>query len=411
MELDLWYSKQQAEIGQTYHELNERVDQLRRQVSSGSSMRGGGGTWAASSNTAMSSAAAPNPNAHPFVPSTPPRVPRAQQSTGNGGGEEFDTDWNVVRNSRTVGTPPPANGGMRGGAGGLDFPTPTGSPQALEKQTLENFFSKMTAVSNGPVFNMDLDNIYEQITGDDSPHHQQQQPMMGSNAFSVQSQQQKRPISTSSKLAVPVSSLTSLQNQHQTTSVQSAPGNHIRPQVILIPGGESDDPRKFDIDNSSKSQLLVEFKRKRVLQYESNGYVSPGEYVVVGGDRGEDIGLVIYTWCETRSNTVKGIGLRGSSLNRNIGVGSGTVLRIARPQEVQLLHGAQADLERRAVEVCMQQVLEHGLPMVIVDAEYQFDKKKLTFYYEAQQRMDFRELVRDLFKTFRARIWMENVEG
>ncbi|CUG72765.1 Hypothetical protein, putative [Bodo saltans] len=155
----------------------------------------------------------------------------------------------------------------------------------------------------------------------------------------------------------------------------------------------------------------IEFKRKRVLQFDSSYFVGPGEYVVVGGDRGEDVGLVIYTWCETNSKTVKGIGLTGSSLSRNIGVGMGTVLRVATELEITQLHNVQAELERRAVDVCMQRVLEHGLPMVIADAEYQFDKKKLTFYFEAQQRMDFRELVRDLFKTFRARIWMELVEN
>jgi hypothetical protein len=410
MELDAWYSKQQAEVGQAYHELNERIDQLRRQAASNASSGGAGAApRGAAARQAPSSAwgvtAVPNPNAQPFVPSTPPRV--ASNSRHSTNDERGDGEWNGTQGGQredAIGT------SSTFGSRYADLSTPTGSPQAAEKQSLEAFFSKMTAASQAPAFNINLDSLYEQLAGlDDSPQQ-------GAGGFSVQAssssaQNSKRPAAAASRLAVPVSSLTSLQNQHQTTSVQLAPGGRsVRPQVILIPGGEPDDPRKFDIDSSAKCQLLVEFKRNRVLQYESNGFVSPGEYVVVGGDRGEDIGLVIYTWCETRSNSVKGIGLRGSSLNRSIGVGNGTVLRVARGQEVQLLHGPQAELERRAVEVCMQQVLEHGLPMVIVDAEYQFDKKKLTFFYEAQQRMDFRELVRDLFKTFRARIWMENVE-
>lgn len=216
--------------------------------------------------------------------------------------------------------------------------------------------------------------------------------------------------------SIPMDSLVSLQGQQQTTGVQVAPTTpeeamSSRPRVIPIPNGQPDDPKWHEIDPHARCQVLVEFKRKRVLQFESRGYVGPGEYVVVGGDRGEDIGLVIYTWCETLTNKVRGIGLTGSSLTRSIGVGTGTVLRVAHDQEVVALYGAQTELERRAVDVCMQRVLEHGLPMVIVDAEYQFDKKKLTFFYEAQQRMDFRELVRDLFKTFRARIWMELVEN
>ena len=51
-------------------------------------------------------------------------------------------------------------------------------------------------------------------------------------------------------------------------------------------------------------------------------------------------------------------------------------------------------------------VKELGLPMLITDAEYQMDGKKLTFYYTASKYVDFRNLVRVLFKTFSTRIWM-----
>lgn len=254
---------------------------------------------------------------------------------------------------------------------------------------------------------------------------------------------------------IPVEGLPSVHGQHMTTTVR-ATYNKGRPFVVPIAGAASggDDPVALGIDPTRGCQVLVEFKRKRVLQYDSTVYVHPGSYVIVGGDRGEDLGLVIYTWCEATSqgsangaaagagagagaaasgdgsksakeraglvsplrdpnagHTVVGVGLAGASLTRSIGVGSGVVLRLATDVEVVQSHGVQADLEERAIDVCAQQVLDHGLPMVIVDAEYQFDSKKLTFFYEAQQRMDFRELVRDLYKTFRARIWMELVDN
>ncbi|KAG5510073.1 hypothetical protein JKF63_06966 [Porcisia hertigi] len=148
---------------------------------------------------------------------------------------------------------------------------------------------------------------------------------------------------------------------------------------------------------SGPYQVLVEFKRKRTLQYESPCYVSPGEHVVVGGDRGEDIGLVRRTWVETEAQQ--------PSENRDKGVGK--VLRVASTLEVTQLQSLQTDLETRAVEVAQEKVQESGLPMRIVDAEYQFDRRKLTFYYQSMHRLDFRTLVRDLYKTFRARIWME----
>ena len=64
----------------------------------------------------------------------------------------------------------------------------------------------------------------------------------------------------------------------------------------------------------------------------------------------------------------------------------GRVIRRATPKEVQHLHSVQTELEKRCTEVCQQKVIEHGLVLVVVDAEYQFDRKKLTFYYDAAER-------------------------
>lgn len=51
------------------------------------------------------------------------------------------------------------------------------------------------------------------------------------------------------------------------------------------------------------------------------------------------------------------------------------------------------------------------LPMAIFDAEYQFDRHKLTIYYNSSSRIDFRELVRDLYSAYKARIWMKKSNG
>lgn len=47
--------------------------------------------------------------------------------------------------------------------------------------------------------------------------------------------------------------------------------------------------------------------------------------------------------------------------------------------------------------------------MTVVDVEYQFDRHKITIYYDSPVRIDFRELVRDLFSSFKARIWMKKI--
>ncbi|ESL09314.1 hypothetical protein TRSC58_02967 [Trypanosoma rangeli SC58] len=151
-------------------------------------------------------------------------------------------------------------------------------------------------------------------------------------------------------------------------------------------------------DRSVPCKVVVVFKRKRFALLESQTYVAPGEYVVVGGDRGEDIGLVTHSWVVDKSD---------HDGEKKWGEGVSSVLRVASALEVSQLKNVQTELEERAVEVAQKKVEEHGLPMRIVDAEYQFDRKKLTFYYQSQHRLDFRTLVRDLYKTFRARIWME----
>ncbi|KDN39652.1 hypothetical protein RSAG8_08680, partial [Rhizoctonia solani AG-8 WAC10335] len=51
------------------------------------------------------------------------------------------------------------------------------------------------------------------------------------------------------------------------------------------------------------------------------------------------------------------------------------------------------------------------LPMEVIDAEYQWDRRKLTFYYVAERRIDFRELVRELFRLYKTRIWMSCLQG
>lgn len=362
-ELEKWFTKTDREMEKNYQLILNRIEACRQAL------------LATDTQPSQQQASVP-------APKTPPTRSYASVMA------EMENDWNSV--SATVMATPPAQSRQS-----RDHATPIGSPQSADKLPLEVLLSRIVQGNNSP--SMPTDNFYDQLAGDD----------LATTLIHKMNLEGEE----SNRGNIPVTSLLSMQGQSQTTSVQLEPSKSLsRPKVIVVGNEEDDDPEKLAIDVSCKCQVLVEFKRKRVLQFESTRYVAPGQYVVVGGDRGEDIGLVIYTWCETKQGTVKGIGLKGASLSRSIGVGSGTVLRHAAAPEVSQLHGAISELERRAVEVCQQRVLEFGLPMVIVDAEYQYDKKKLTFYYEAQQRLDFRDLVRDLFKTFRARIWMEPLE-
>ncbi|KAF9405001.1 hypothetical protein BGZ94_003817, partial [Podila epigama] len=81
------------------------------------------------------------------------------------------------------------------------------------------------------------------------------------------------------------------------------------------------------------------------------------------------------------------------------------IFRLAQPAEVALLVNKSHD-EIKAMVMCQSKVRQKKLPMEVVDAEYQWDRRKLTFYFIAERRIDFRELVRDLFKIYKTRIWM-----
>ena len=55
--------------------------------------------------------------------------------------------------------------------------------------------------------------------------------------------------------------------------------------------------------------------------------------------------------------------------------------------------------EQKALQLCQSKVRAKKLPMDVIDAEYQWDRRKLTFYFIAEKRIDFRELVRELFRS------------
>src|SRR5690606_7380235 len=80
------------------------------------------------------------------------------------------------------------------------------------------------------------------------------------------------------------------------------------------------------------------------------------------------------------------------------------IVRLASPAEVaqeRMLREQEDELARHRARDLVKQ---HGLLMKVTDAEWQFDRMKLTLYFTADKRVDFRALVRDLASTFRARI-------
>ncbi|MDO4565901.1 MAG: stage 0 sporulation family protein [Oscillospiraceae bacterium] len=72
-------------------------------------------------------------------------------------------------------------------------------------------------------------------------------------------------------------------------------------------------------------------------------------------------------------------------------------------------HEANLEKEREAYAVCRRKIAEHGLEMKLVDVEYAFDSQKIVFYFTADGRVDFRELVKDLAGVFHSRIELRQI--
>jgi cell fate regulator YaaT (PSP1 superfamily) len=84
------------------------------------------------------------------------------------------------------------------------------------------------------------------------------------------------------------------------------------------------------------------------------------------------------------------------------------VLRRATEDDLHSLAHLQ-QYEPEALQICAEKVAEHQLPMELIKAEYNFDGSRLTFFFTADKRVDFRALVRDLARTFRTRIELRQV--
>lgn len=84
------------------------------------------------------------------------------------------------------------------------------------------------------------------------------------------------------------------------------------------------------------------------------------------------------------------------------------VIRKATQEDLRMLRSFRGR-ECDALKRCRQKVERHSLPMKLLGAEYTFDGSRLTFYFSADGRVDFRELVRDLAATFRTRIELRQI--
>ncbi len=159
----------------------------------------------------------------------------------------------------------------------------------------------------------------------------------------------------------------------------------------------TDDNENVKIENTRTGGLVwVEFKGHR-RSFFSNPYEYPfrkNDIAIVEADRGEDAGVV--NSVVTSSDEFEHIKPEYA------------VIRRATSQDKDRINWLK-EREAEALSVCNEKIDWHGLPMKLVDTEYRFDGLKLIFYFTADGRVDFRELVRDLAGTFRTRIELRQI--
>ena len=122
--------------------------------------------------------------------------------------------------------------------------------------------------------------------------------------------------------------------------------------------------------------------------------VKKGMHVIVETSRGIEYGTVVSAAMEVPG--------------RKITQPLRPVIRIA-TQADEERESANREKERDAIRVCKEKIRLHELEMKLIDAEYTFDNSKLLFYFTADGRVDFRDLVKDLASVFRTRIELRQI--
>ena len=122
--------------------------------------------------------------------------------------------------------------------------------------------------------------------------------------------------------------------------------------------------------------------------------IKKGDHVIVETTRGVEYGSVVDDIKETEEE--------------NVVMPLKPVIRIATKEDDKIAR-ENVEKEKRAFKICKEKIAKHGLEMKLIDTEYTFDNNKVLFYFTADGRIDFRELVKDLASVFKTRIELRQV--
>lgn len=149
------------------------------------------------------------------------------------------------------------------------------------------------------------------------------------------------------------------------------------------------------MENQPLEIIQLAFKSRRLLLFtnRTSKPVNMGDMAVVSVDRGEDMGRVVDKLPPSESNIERV---------------EGNFLRIATDADMET-YRSNSEFEKEVLEHCESRVKVRDLEMRLTDCESQLDRNRIRIFFTADQRTDFRGLVRDMASAFRARIEMRQI--
>jgi len=156
------------------------------------------------------------------------------------------------------------------------------------------------------------------------------------------------------------------------------------------------EPEAPPVEDEMPAIVGVSFQRSgKIYHFRRSGVdCLPGDEVLARTEKGVDLGEVVFVDEDAAEGEVP--------------AGLKPLMRKATAEDLRQREALQ-ERERSALQICEEKIAAHSLPMKPIEAAYTFDARRLTFYFSAEERVDFRELVRDLAQTFHCRIELRQI--
>ena len=140
----------------------------------------------------------------------------------------------------------------------------------------------------------------------------------------------------------------------------------------------------------------IQFRQgQKVYYFDPAGHTcKAGDHVIIDTARGPEFGI-----CAAGNHQIAG---------KDVVAPLRSVLRLATAEDEKIVAKNRPE-DKRAYEICLQKIADHKLDMQLVSAEYAFDGSKILFFFTADERVDFRELVKNLASVFHTRIELRQI--